>query len=267
MRLANGIVGFTLGLAFTGSMAWAQSAAAAGTPNSNATPAQANSDTAVARSRLDPNTLPEQTFYFNNAAQPNDVNEIQNAIRNLLPPQVKINFVPSENALMIRGTPDELALTQKLINDLDRPKRSHRLTYTITEMDSGKRVSVQHFSMDAEDGQRVTLKQGSRVPIVTGSSTTKDGPPSTEFQYLDLGMNFDATLTPVAGGAVLKTKVEQSSLAEEKSGVGPEDPVIRQTTIEGTSVLTLGKPLMLGSADVPGSTRHLDVEVVMEEIK
>jgi hypothetical protein len=28
----------------------------------------------------------------------------------------------------------------------------------------------------------------------------------------------------------------------------------------------LGKPLVLGSIDIPGSTRHLDVEVVMEQV-
>jgi hypothetical protein len=27
-----------------------------------------------------------------------------------------------------------------------------------------------------------------------------------------------------------------------------------------------GKPLVLGSMDIPGSTRHLDVEVVMEVV-
>jgi hypothetical protein len=65
----------------------------------------------------------------------------------------------------------------------------------------------------------------------------------------------------------LRTKVEQSSIAEQPSGIGSQDPVIRQTLIEGSSILTLGKPLSLGSIDIPGSTRHLDVEVMAETIK
>jgi hypothetical protein len=30
--------------------------------------------------------------------------------------------------------------------------------------------------------------------------------------------------------------------------------------------LALGKPLVLGSLDIPSSTRHMDVEVVMEQV-
>ena len=85
--------------------------------------------------------------------------------------------------------------------------------------------------------------------------------------YIDVGMNFDATLDEFANGVRLRSKVEQSSIAEEKSGVGAQDPIVRQTVMESTSFLTQGKPLMLGSVDIPGSTRHLDVEVVMELVK
>jgi hypothetical protein len=48
--------------------------------------------------------------------------------------------------------------------------------------------------------------------------------------------------------------------------VGAQEPVVRQTVLEGTSFLTPGKPLVLGSLDIPGSARHLDVEVVMEQV-
>ena len=35
---------------------------------------------------------------------------------------MKIYGVPSQNAIVVRGTPDELLLAQKLINDLDKPR-------------------------------------------------------------------------------------------------------------------------------------------------
>jgi hypothetical protein len=41
----------------------------------------------------------------------------------------------------------------------------------------------------------------------------------------------------------------------------------RRTTLEGTSYLTAGNPVMLGSLDAPTSTRQLDIEVVMEEVR
>jgi type II secretory pathway component GspD/PulD (secretin) len=187
------------------------------------------------------------------------------AVRNLLEPQAKVFFVPNQNALVVSTTPDQLAVAQKLINDLDRPKKTYRLTYTIAEMDGANRVGTQHFAMIVVTGQRTVLKQGNKVPIATGSiaegTSTK-----TQVTYLDIGLNFDATLDEFVNGVRLRTKVEQLSVAEERSGLGPQDPVIRQTSLEGTSFLTLGKPLMLGSLDIPGSTRHLDLGVVMEQV-
>jgi hypothetical protein len=37
--------------------------------------------------------------------------------------------------------------------------------------------------------------------------------------------------------------------------------------LEGFSILTLGKPVMLGSIDVPTTTRRFDIAVVLEPIK
>ena len=62
-----------------------------------------------------------QTFYLSNAWQQNDLNDMQTAIRNILP-GAKIYGISSQNAIAIRGTPDELLLAQKMINDLDKPR-------------------------------------------------------------------------------------------------------------------------------------------------
>lgn len=207
-----------------------------------------------------------QTFYFKNVSQPNDANELFTAVRNLLDPRDKLAFLLSQNAISVSASPDQLLLVQKILNDLDRPKKAYRLAYTITEMDVGKRIGVQHFAMIVAGGGRTTLKNGSRVPVVTGS-TPGTSTQNTQVAYIDIGLNIDASLDEFANGARLRTKVEQSSVAEERSGVGSQDPVVRQTILEGTSFLNLGKPLVLGSLDVSGSTRHLDVEVVMEAVR
>jgi type II secretory pathway component GspD/PulD (secretin) len=210
---------------------------------------------------------PLQTFYLTNVSTQNDASEVTVALRNLLPPDVRIYLVPSQNAVTMRATPDELALAQKIISDLDRPKKTYRLIFTTTESDGSKRVGVQHFAMVVTPGQRTVLKQGSKVPIATGSySATGSTGAQTQITYIDVGMNFDATLDELANGARLRSKVEQLSMAEQTSGVGVADPIIRQSALEGTSFLTLGKPLVLGSIDIPGGTRHLDVEVVMERV-
>lgn len=245
MKLANGILGVALALTLGGLGAWAQPAAAT----------KSDSDSV-------------QTFYLTNVVSESpDGNEIITAIRNILSPSAKVYFVPGQNAIVVRSTPDQIELTAKIIKDLDRPKKTYRLTYTFTETDGGKSIGTQHFTMIVVSGERTTLKQGSKVPIVTGSYDSGKSGSQTQMTYVDVGLNFDASLDESVNGVRLRSKLEQSSIADQVSGVGTQDPVIRQTVLQGTSFLTPGKPLVLGSLDIPGSTRHMDVEVVMEPVK
>ncbi len=71
------------------------------------------------RTELDEQAV--QTFYLTNAWQQNDLNDVTTALRNVLT-NIKVYGVASQNALVVRGTPDELLLAQKLINDLDKAR-------------------------------------------------------------------------------------------------------------------------------------------------
>ena len=66
--------------------------------------------------------LAVETFYLTNVSQQNDANEVLIALRNLLDPSLKIYLVASQNAIVLRATPDELDLANKLIGDLDRTR-------------------------------------------------------------------------------------------------------------------------------------------------
>jgi len=79
-----------------------------------------------------------QTFYLTNASQQSDANEVLTAIRNLLDPSTKINLVPSQNAIVMRATPDQLLLAQKLINDLDRARPEVVVDVAILEVNRDK---------------------------------------------------------------------------------------------------------------------------------
>jgi len=63
-----------------------------------------------------------QTFYLTNAWQQNDLNDVTTAIRNVMGATAKVFPVQSQNAIVMRGTPDELLLAQQLIDDLDKPR-------------------------------------------------------------------------------------------------------------------------------------------------
>ncbi len=214
-----------------------------------------------------PDAHPIRTFYLVNATRPNEGNEILTTVRNMqLEPEMRIYLTPTQNAISVRGTPEQVALFEQLIQQLDRPHRTFRLTYTITELDAGKRIGVQHFSMVVPSGQRTTLKEGSKVPVITGSFDEGKNATQNQLTYLDVGLNFDATLDDFPSGVRMKSKVERSDIAEQKSSVGAGDPIVRQSVLEGTSMLTVGKPLVLGSLDIPDSTRRLEIEAEVEPL-
>src|SRR6202451_2533095 len=176
--------------------------------------------TAVARSQAaDTKAGPEiyQTIYLTNLTQQNDANELVTDLRNMLPND-RLYYVRSQSAISIRGSAEDIALAQKILTDLDKTKKIYRLTYTMTEKDGGKIIGLQHFSIIIASGSRTDFKQGSRVPVATRSPTSENSP--SDITYLDVGQEIDASLDGYLDGVRLRSKVVQSSIAEDKSLVG-----------------------------------------------
>ena len=193
--------------------------------------------------------------------------EMERALLSTLCRSDKISLLAQQSAIVVQAPPDQIALAEKLITEFDRPQKTYRLTYTITELDAGKIISTQHYSMVVVAGQHTTMKEGDKIPVATGSYETDKATSQTQFTYLDVGMNFDAIVTEASDGVQLQSKVEQSSLGQPSTIAGVQEPVVRQTVLQGTSFLSPGKPVMLGSIDIPSSTRHFDIAVVLDQVK
>src|ERR1700734_1102869 len=147
-----------------------------------------------------------QTLYLTNLTQENDANELVTDLRNMLI-KAKIYYVPSQSAMSIRGSAEDIALAQKILSDLDKTKKIYRLTYTMTERDGGKTIGVQHFSIIVASGSRTVAKQGSRVPVPVNTNLAS---PTSEITYLDVGQEIEASLDGYLDGVRLRTKVVQS---------------------------------------------------------
>src|SRR6202790_461589 len=62
-----------------------------------------------------------KTFYLSNTVQPQDLTEIVTGVRQLLDLK-RIHQLNSQNAIIIRDTPDKLLLAEKMIGDIDKAK-------------------------------------------------------------------------------------------------------------------------------------------------
>src|SRR5277367_3963868 len=77
------------------------------------------SDNPAKRQDLEQSVI--KTFYLANLSQPTELQDVVNAMRQILEIS-RIQPLPSQSAIVVRGTPDQIALAQKLIGDLDKAK-------------------------------------------------------------------------------------------------------------------------------------------------
>lgn len=126
-----------------------------------------------------------QTFYLTNVSQQNDANEILVAMRNLLDPTVKLYLVNSQNAIVVRATPDQLILAEKLINDLDRTRSE-----VIVD------VAVLEVSRDKLRNLGITLPQSfGLTPTASSSTSTNSTSPTSNSNGTATGTTTSQNLT------------------------------------------------------------------------
>ena len=78
-----------------------------------------------------------KTFYLTNLSQPTELQDVVNTLRQILEIQ-RIQPLPTQSAIVVRGTPDQVALAQKLVNDLDRPKAEVIVDVAILQINRDK---------------------------------------------------------------------------------------------------------------------------------
>ena len=76
-------------------------------------------DTAAKRKELEQSVI--RTFYLSNLSMPNELQDMVNILRTLLDTQ-RLQQFPSQQAIVVRGTPDQIVMAGKLIEDLDKSK-------------------------------------------------------------------------------------------------------------------------------------------------
>lgn len=181
-------------------------------------------------------------------------------------PHARIYAIADQDAISFSGSAEDLVEARKIIGDLDKLPASYRLTYSFVTIDGGKRGLARQYVLLVSGSRHSSLKQGARVPILTGAASekeAKDPAGNVQIQYIDVGLHIDATLHGPQGDAL----VEESSVSEERSGIGAQAPILRQTALNERFVFTPGKPVVLGSLAIPGTTQHELIEVTVEPVE
>lgn len=215
--------------------------------------------------KADEAKLEHETIFLHHVSMPDSLNDVQIALRSQLP-QTRIYSIANQNAITLSGSAEDLVVARKIIADLDKPVGGYRLTYSFVTVDAGKRGPARQYVLLVSGDRHSSLKQGARVPILTAASSekeSKEAAGNVQIQYIDVGLHLDATVR----GAQAETNIEESSVSEERSGIGAQAPILRQTSLNERFVFTLGKPVVLGSLAIPGTTQHELIEVTIDPVE
>jgi general secretion pathway protein D len=119
------------------------------------------SDTPAKRKELEQSVV--KTFYLGNVSSPNDLQDAVNTIRQILDVS-RIQQVASQNAIVVRGTPDQIAMAEKLLTDIDKAKPEVVVEVAIMQVTRDK---VRNLGISPPTSVSVQLQ-----PNTTTSTTT-----------------------------------------------------------------------------------------------
>jgi general secretion pathway protein D len=201
-----------------------------------------------------------RVFYLTNLTTPQELTEISTAIRTVADVK-KVFTYNSMSALIARGTPDQIMLAQKLVNDLDKPKAEVVVDILVMEANQSKtRDLAASIASGSKAGISTAIEFTPTHKVTTGTTTpTTDTTTDTTTSQLialsriaKLSTNDFAVTLP---GAVLQalatsqiTKVLQSPQIRAANGqkatlkIGQKVPmatggVSTSTTVSGYSSL------------------------------
>jgi general secretion pathway protein D len=149
------------------------------------------SDNPAKRKELEQNVV--KTLYMANLSQPTELQDVVNALRQILEIS-RLQPLPSESAIIIRGTPDQIALAEKLVGDLDKSKPEVIVDVAIMQISRSK---ARTLGINPPTSATVTLQPNVNTTssTVTNGTTTVNGSTTTGSSGINLNTlgNLNAT--------------------------------------------------------------------------
>jgi general secretion pathway protein D len=191
-----------------------------------------------------------KTFYLANTVQPQDLTEIVTGLRQLLDLK-RIHQLNSQNAIIIRDTPDKLLLAEKMIGDIDKAKPEVVVQVEVLQARTDR---LRDLGILPLQSATLTINPNTGNTAVTSGGTTTGGTttnPSAslgQLRHLN-GNDFSVTLPSITANAVLTdtyTKIIQNPEIRSIDGqpaklrVGDKVPVATGSFQAGVGVGATG---------------------------
>jgi general secretion pathway protein D len=155
-----------------------------------------------------------KTFFVTNAATAQEFNEIQTAVRTITDIRRVYPYV-AQKAIVVRGDADAVALAEKLIRDLDKPKAEVVIDVIIMEANSARTrdLAATIASAAGTTGLNLGAVFNPRAGITRAAATTTAGAAasSTSVPFSNLGRISTADYTTTLPGALLQAMLSDNT--------------------------------------------------------
>ena len=166
------------------------------------------SDTPAKRKDVEQSVI--KTFYLANLSQPTELQDVVNALRQILEIS-RIQPLPSQGALVVRGTPDQIALAEKLVTDLDKARPEVVVEVAVMQVSRDK---LKQYGINPPTTATVALQNNiTNTGTTSGTQTTTTVNPSgTTGTPNQINLNrignlnatdFTVTIPPLTASAML----------------------------------------------------------------
>src|SRR5467141_4182260 len=147
-----------------------------------------------------------KTIYLSNTFQPQDITEIMTGLRQLLDLK-RIQQLNSQNAIIVRDTPDKLLLAEKIIRDIDKAKPEVVVQVEVLEARTDRLRDLGILP-----GQTATIAINPNNSTTSSSTTTTAATTLNQLRHLK-ATDYVVTLPSLTANAVLSdtsTKIIQN---------------------------------------------------------
>ena len=185
-----------------------------------------------------------KTLYLSNTVQPQDLTEIVTGLRQLLDLK-RIQQLNSQNAIIVRDTPDKLLLAEKMIRDIDKAKPEVVVQVEVLQARTDR---LRELGVLPGQQASVAFTPGGTTTTTTGGTTTTNSLSLSDLKHLST-KDYSVTLPGATANAVLTdtyTKIIQNPEIRSVDGqpaklrVGDRVPVATGSFQAGVGVGSTG---------------------------
>ncbi len=205
-----------------------------------------------------------KTFFLSNATAPTEMQDIVNTLRVMSEVQ-RVTLLPAQDAIVVRGTANQIALSEKLVAELDSSRKKfgnqYRIEIRLSELEGGKQTATKKFSVIADPRETAKVRIGSRSTSAKSSETAStDGSQSVEaWQNLECQIRSETEKD-----VILRVDLDFVNASPRDS---PQNPLAPRIQVMDQFRLELGKSTLLAALDVPESRSSFQVEATVTRIK